>query len=187
MRVNEKNYIRELEKGNEKALNYIIDKYLPLVKGISTKILAPLGDNGLIEECINDIFISVWNNKSKFKGDEGDFRNWICKIGKFKAIDYYRSKIKKCEIATETIYAGEKNYVEDEIVQAENRSELINIINTMGDLDKKIFIMKFFLDMNSEDIGKRLDISRAAVDNRIYRGKKKIKEKVVNTGLEVVI
>lgn len=54
-------------------------------------MLIKFNDDGIIEECINDVFVSVWNNSSKFKGNKDNFRNWIGAIARFKAIDYYRN------------------------------------------------------------------------------------------------
>ena len=36
-------------------------------------------------------------------------------------------------------------------------------------------MMRFFLDMTSEEIAKNIGLTKAAVDNRIYRGKKRLK------------
>lgn len=69
MKCNENNYIKRLKKRKEDSLEFIVDKYLPLVKGLSYKILSPLQNEGIIEECINDIFLSVWNNSEKFTGE----------------------------------------------------------------------------------------------------------------------
>lgn len=95
MSCNETNYIKKIKKGKEDALEFIVDKYLPLIKGVTYKILNSIKNQGIIEECINDIFLSIWNNAKKFSGKECDFKKWICTIAKFKAIDYYRKEVKK--------------------------------------------------------------------------------------------
>ena len=66
MKLNDKNFIKKLQKGKEEALEWTYDKYIPLVKSIVCKVLMKFDDNGVIEECINDVFLSVWNNCSKF-------------------------------------------------------------------------------------------------------------------------
>ena len=91
MRCNSKNFVIHLQKQKEDALEYIVNEYSSLVKGITIKILNPLKNDGLVDECINDIFLSVWNNAKKFKGDTSNFKYWIASIARFKAIDYYRS------------------------------------------------------------------------------------------------
>lgn len=175
MACNESNYIKKLKKKKEDALEYIVDKYLGLVKGVSYKILSPLQNDGIIEECMNDVFLSVWNNSDKFSGDNDDFKKWICAITKFKALDYYRKEVKKSEVALDDSDYTHKTTVEDEIIEAENKEELIALINTLNDIDRDIFVMKFFLGIKSEDIALKLNLTKASVDNRISRGRKKLK------------
>ena len=186
MGINSKNYIKKLQSGNEHALEYVYDKHIPLVKSIIYKVIGKFDDNGLVEECINDVFLSVWNNSNKFKGDEVNFKNWVCAIAKFKAIDYYRASVKKSEIILDTIEIKDKNTLEEEILIAENRSEVINLLNELEPLDRDIFIMKFFLGVKAEDIGRKLGLSKSAVDSRVYRNKKNLKESARNLKLGVV-
>ncbi|MCM3626990.1 sigma-70 family RNA polymerase sigma factor [Paenibacillus glycanilyticus] len=179
MRVNENNFIQRLQRKKEDALEFVIDTYLPLIKGVTHKVLAPLENDGMIEECINDIFISVWNNASKFTGGPVDFRKWICAVAKFKSIDYYRKASKKVEVISHT--AAELQYgisAEDELMIRENKRELVHFINLLEPIDRNIFVMKFFLGLNTEEIGRELGLTRASVDNRIYRGKKRLYNKV---------
>ena len=66
MWTREDNYIKRLKKGKEDALEFIVDKYLPLVKGITYKVLFTVGNEGDIEQGINDVFIL----------EEKDFKNY---------------------------------------------------------------------------------------------------------------
>lgn len=179
-------YIKQLKRGNQKALEYIIDKYMPLVKGTVYKILIQFNDTGVIEECINDIFLSIWNNSKKFgSNDEIEFKKWIYKISKFKAIDYYRklhNKTTNVDIdECKTLY---DKSVEDECINIENKNELVVLINSLNELDRKIMLMKFFMGMKSEDISQRLGLTKSAIDNRIYRSKKILNKK--SNVLEVI-
>lgn len=187
MKVNGENYIEELQKGNEDALNFIVDMYLPMVKGITYKVLGKIKDLGAIDECVNDIFISIWNNSSKFKGDNENFKSWIYKISKFKAIDYYRKLDKINYNICEDIHLGVVNGIEEDILLLERRNELIKLINKLDDLDRDIFLMKFYLGFDNGSIAKEKGITKAAVENRIYRGKKRLKEGVLKRNLEVVL
>ncbi|WP_017754133.1 sigma-70 family RNA polymerase sigma factor [Calidifontibacillus oryziterrae] len=181
MKSNEKNFIKRLKLQKEDALEFVVDQYLPLMKGITYKLLSAQKNDGLIEECINDIFLSIWNNSSKFHGDSPeDFKKWICAIAKFKAIDYYRKIMKQAEVVSEHIEVNLENSVEDELILEEDRRELIWLINQLEPVDKEIFLMKFFLGYKSEDIAKKLQVTKASIDNRIYRGKKKLQQKVIN-------
>lgn len=183
MKSTEKNFIKRLQRQKEDALHFVVDTYLPLIKGITYKILAPLGNDGVMEECINDIFLSIWEHANKFDGDAADFKKWIAKIAKFKAIDYYRKVTKQVEIAADYIEIEGKNSVEDELILIENRAELIKLINELEFVDREIFIMKYLLGAKAEEIGKKFSLTPSAVDNRIYRGKKKLHKKGMNLKL----
>lgn len=70
MRISDNSFIEHLKKKHPKSLDYIIDNYSGLVNTIVTNTLISIDDRGLIEECISDIFISVWENGYKFNGDK---------------------------------------------------------------------------------------------------------------------
>ncbi len=177
------NFIKRLQRQEEDALDFVVDTYLPIIKGITYKVLIPLKNEGVIEECINDIFLSIWNNSKKFKGDSTDFRKWICAIAKFKAIDYYRKARKEVEFPSDYMDLNANLSAEDELILLEDRTELITLINQLEPVEREIFIMKFFLGLKTDEIAKKLGLTIASIDNRVYRGKKKLNKKV--TSLEL--
>ena len=184
MRANDLNYIKRLKSRKEDALEFVVDKYLPLVKGVIYKVLSSTYNETAIEECINDVFLSVWENISKFNGDDNDFKRWICAIAKYIAIDYYRKAMKNLDIAVEKVEEGKKSSVEEEVIIKEDKNELMELINTLEPMDRDIFIMKFFLGERNEDIARKYNVSKAAIDNRIYRGKKRVREGRDKLGME---
>lgn len=131
MRCIEKNYISRLKKGKEDVLEFIVDKYLGLVKCVVYKVLLISDKNGIIEECINDVFFLIWNNLDKFIGEEVDFKKWIFKIVRFKVIDYYRKEVKNLNLSIEDREISVNELVEEEIIKVEERSEFINLINIL--------------------------------------------------------
>ena len=68
----------------------------------------------------------------------------------------------------------------------EDREELLKLINQLEPLDQKVFIMKYLLGMKTEEIGDKLGLTRAAIDNHVYRGKKKLQQMLRKLVLEVV-
>ena len=86
MKSNEKNFIKRLQRQKEDALEFVVDTYLPLIKGITHKVLLPVQNDGLIEECVNDIFLSIWNNANKFHGEPNDFKNGLRQLRSLKQL-----------------------------------------------------------------------------------------------------
>lgn len=184
MRANDSNYIKRLKSRKEDAMEFVVDKYLPLVKGVTYKVLSSTYNEVAIEECINDVFLSVWENISKFNGDDKEFKSWICAIAKYRAIDYYRKASKNLEIAVDKIDEGQSNSAEEEVIIKEDKNEVMKLIDTLEPMDRDIFIMKFFLGEKNEDIARKFNVTKAAIDNRVYRGKKRLREGRDKLGME---
>lgn len=188
MHIDRNNFLDELKKENAKVLDYIIETYAPLVKGIVTKVLYTLGNNGLIEECIADVFISIWKNHKSFTGDDLSFKKWVACISKYKAIDYYRKNKNNPETYDIDDYTKKSYYnLEKEIIDLENEDKVVELINNLDEINRSIFTMKFFLGMSSSEIGKKLNLSSNAVDNRIFRERKKLKNKFYENRKEEVL
>lgn len=181
MSVSNKNFIKRLKKQKEDALEYVIDEYMPFVKAIALKILQPIGKRDSVDDCINDVFLEVWKNSHHFKGNEVDFKKWIGIITKYKAIDYYRVYEKQA--------AREKHFNELEeistysdlqktILEREQKNELLFELSKLDEIDRDIFIMKYFLGLNNSEIASSLHLTKSAVDNRLYRGKKKLAKNI---------
>lgn len=180
MKSSPTNFIKRLKKKKEDALEYIIDAYMPLVKTIATKILH--NQNRLdVDECINDVFLTVWQNVNQFKGEPEDFKKWIGMITKYKAIDRYRQaeKLNAREHQDESLLEKSSTPGTDiSILRREEKNELLAAISQLEELDRDIFIMKYYLDLTNIEIADQLTLSKAAVDNRLYRGKKKLASNV---------
>lgn len=168
--------IKQLKKHNERALQRVIDEYMPLVKAICYKVLQPLGQNTAVEECVNDVFLNVWQNATQFKGEPEDFKKWLGTIAKFKAIDYYRkiSKRQQREEVTADTPQNQSASVQSIVLHNEERDTILLALSQLPVIDRDIFIMKYYLNMANETIAQQLNLTKAAVDNRLYRGRKKL-------------
>lgn len=168
------NFIVRLKKQKEDALDYIIDAYMPLVKAIATNILHNQKRTD-IDECINDVFLAIWQNAHQFQGEAADFKKWLCVMTKYKAIDRYRQNEK--QLANEQSSAPLEEeasilHTEQVLMQKEAKSEMLFALSQLEELDRNIFIMKYYLDLSNGEIAESLNLTKAAVDNRLYRGKK---------------
>ena len=168
------NFLKRLAKKKEDSLDYIVDNYVGLVKGTVVKVLGPLGQGGTIEECVNDVFLSIWIHGEQFAGNEEDFKKWVYKIAKYQAIDYYRKLVKDDKMILLDEVAMQTPSIEEQVMMREEQAVLVALINQLEPMDRQIFTMKYFLGASSNDIADRLGLTRTAVDNRVYRGKKKL-------------
>jgi len=183
MEINGSNYVTQIKKKNIRALESAMDKYGNLVYGIVRNMLNAGGSRPYIEECINDVFLAVWNNIESFDETKGDFKCWIAAISKYKAIDYQKKLCKQNSV--EWFEAGElydELTTENIVVRKENRKELLAAIQDMNEQDREIFIRRYFLAEDIEYIARSFSVNRNVVDQRLSRGRKFLKEKLVLKG-----
>lgn len=171
------NLVNRIKKRDSNALETIMDLFLSSVSGLAKSILGTVCTKEDIEECIEDVFIDAWNNISEFNPDKGSFKTWLLIICKYKALNLRKATIKKNNLVDiENIQCTSKENIEELILLKESRQLLLNLINSFAAIDKAIFIRKYFLHQDIQQICTVMELSRQSVDNRLWRGRKKLKE-----------
>ncbi|RDY27323.1 sigma-70 family RNA polymerase sigma factor [Romboutsia weinsteinii] len=175
MKINEENFIIQLRKGNEKALEYVIDKYGWIINSIVKKHLYNL--QNYQEECINDILIGIWNNIESFDESKNSFKNWVGGISKYKAIDYRRKYLRYIneESIDEMEIRSEKSIFID-ITKNELDNEIDNLLNNLKPEDKEIFLKLYIEDKEVDVVSKEMNMKREVIYNRVSRGKDRLRK-----------
>lgn len=168
--------IRQLENRNEDGMKQLIDQYGGLLMSIIQKTLAQLPQYH--DECLNDVLLAIWKNIDKYDESKSSFKNWICVIAKYRAINY----LKKYQIEVHNVswdeekheksYAHTDNVFEQELWEI----ELNRLLQPLSDRDKTLFIEYFTSIEETEAIAERNNLTSGALYSRISRGKKKIRE-----------
>jgi RNA polymerase sigma-70 factor (ECF subfamily) len=79
-----KNYL----KGNEKALEELVQRYLPLIYNFSRRYA---GNPDNASDISQEVFVKVWKNLRKFDASK-NFKNWILAIAKNTALDWLKKR-----------------------------------------------------------------------------------------------
>lgn len=174
MKITEENFIVELKKKNEKALEYLIDNYGWIIKTVASKHLVQFPH--LIDECMNDVLMDIWNNSHRFDEKKGSIKNFIAGVSKFKSIDYKRKYMK--DLYNKDI--SDMNIeVKDTMLESELKVELSD--ETEGMLaclkkdDRELFMKLYVEDKKVEEVAKETGMSRNVIYNRLSRSRKKLK------------
>ncbi len=88
MKANENNFVELIKKRREEGLLYVIDTYGSLLYSIVRRRLFTAPDR--VDECMNDIFLGIWENINSFDGEKGSFEGWAEGVARLEAIDMLR-------------------------------------------------------------------------------------------------
>lgn len=174
MKINEENFLNQLKKKNEKALDYVIDTYGWIIKSVIKKHLYNL--QSVQDECINDVLLGLWNNIDKFDENKSEFKNWIAGIAKFKAIDYKRKYLR--ELDNENV--DDLNITVDdsihELLKNELSLEMQEMMNSLNERDRELFYKLYVEEIEVDKVSQETGIKRDVIYNRVSRAKKKLRD-----------
>ncbi|ACD23016.1 MULTISPECIES: sigma-70 family RNA polymerase sigma factor [unclassified Clostridium] len=166
--------INKIKERKNEGLDMLIDEYGKLCYGVISSVLAPNNMNESIDECFDDVLITVWYKIELFEAVKGSLRNWIISVCKFKALDYLRKKRENLEINNEKI--EDEINIENHIIKEEEKEELLKAIEKLGDMDRDIFKLRFIEERDIEYISNKLGIEKGSIYTRISRGKTKLRK-----------
>jgi RNA polymerase sigma-70 factor (ECF subfamily) len=160
---------------DEKALELLIDKYHKLLWLIVESTLRGIGKPEDIEECVSDVYIRFWRKPSAFDPDRGTIKTYLSVMAKSMAINRYKAIVKRYEATgniTENIYTED---ISDIVCREEINGKLLDAIFGLREPDSEIFIRRYIFGEKASAVASRLGMDTKDVENRLYRGKKKLK------------
>lgn len=181
MRITEKNFITQLQRGNEKALEYVIDTYSGLIVSVVRKQLYHLPE--LQQECINDVLLALWQHIDSYDARRSTFVNWLAGICRYKAIDCRRMWLKHMQ--EQPLETAEQ--LPDEraaLLEQEIFDEVEELLSCLKESDRQLFHQLFVEDMTVEQVAQNMNISRDVLYNRVSRGRKQLRQKYCVWGKE---
>ena len=172
--MDDSNIIVNIIENDKEALDNLVDSYGKLIYGVIASVMLPNNMESDIDECFNDVLITIWTKIKSFDNKKGKFRNWIISLSKYKALDYLRRK-RGFESINES-YCNDENSLEDKIISDEEKEILKKAIISLNEVDREIFTLRFLEDLDIDTVSKQLNIEKGAIYTRISRGKKKLKK-----------
>lgn len=175
--MQDKLMIKYIKKKNQKGMEILIDQYNALITSVVRYYLGTLINYE--EECVSDTLLAIWDNIEGFEKDKNSFKNWICAIAKYKAIDYKRKYLNKIETSSldEQTY-----YIDKNLLKVEIQEELNETLNFLSEEDKEIFRRYYLDDESVVDIANDKKLAISSIHSKLSRGKAKIRKALLNDG-----
>lgn len=189
MKITEHNFIEQLNRRNEKALDYVLLEYGWIIKTVTQKHLHNLPE--LQKECINDVLLAVWEHIGSYDSRRSTFKNWIAGVSRFKALDAMRRQFRySCEESLETVEASTGIQTDIQMdaafLERELSEETESLLSCLTPSDQAIFIRLFFQEESVQTVASDMGIRTSALYNRISRGRKKIQREYLQNRKEQI-
>lgn len=180
----EKQILLELSKGSEVAFEKI---YNFLGQRIFYKLCRLLKSEVIAEEILQDVFLTIWNNRSKLKLEKS-FYSYIFCIATNKCYDYFRTIKRNKKLLRDLdqlpIYS---DTTEEGVIHKENYEMLHNAIELLPPKRKIIFKLCKIECKSYEQISLQLGVSYSTISDHIVKANRFIKNHIVNEGNYVIL
>ena len=180
--VNEKELLEGLKQDDLACYEQLIDRYSSYVVAVVSKVADGQLGHGDIEELCADVFIKLWDKRKSLTIGEGKLKAYIAALARNKTINLLKVKGKGISIPLEEDFIDYTS-PESEVLRQEE-SQLVNeVIATLPEPDREIFIRRYFYMEKVVDISRRLGINVATVGTKLFRSKKKLEATLRERGV----
>lgn len=182
--MDEKELIFLLKEEPSRGLEYAIRLYGSGVKRIAEKILGAENAED-IEECVSDTFVKLWKNIRQYDPDLGaPLKSYVYGIARYTALTCRRKRSPETDwISLEENDLGIEVDFEEALAVKRNRKVLRETIDAMESPEREIFLFRYYLGYPISEIADRMGLTPKAVESRLYRGRKKLKEALLKGGI----
>lgn len=124
-----------------------------------------LGDRGLAEELVQDVFTRVWRNADKFDPARATFRTWLYGIARNAVIDFDRRRSVRPGLA---VFEGDSDpqALTDSIEQAVLRWQVAAALERLTPEHREIIRLAHFQGLTLREVAERTGLPLGTVKSR---------------------
>jgi len=158
----------------EQALNQMLGAYTGLVYHAASAVLGRQAREE-IEECVSDAFLAVYQRRNVLDFHKGSVKAYLCATARNLAIDRLN---KRARSAAEPLdeFAASPEQTDAAALANLEKSELVRRVKSLGEPDSTILICRYYFNMRTKEIAKKVGLKENAVDQRLRRALIKLKQ-----------
>ena len=177
--MEEQELVRQLKEGNPSALERMIEIYTAYISTVVKNVIGNWMKTEDVEEVVSDTFVLLWRNAAQIQ-EGSTIKSYLATIARNQAL-------KKLRRFNPRVYPLDEELElivdhNDFRTRTELRQALEWALSSMGDVDREIFLRYYFFMEKTASIADRLNTREATVRSRLSRGRKYLKEKLIEGG-----
>ncbi len=176
--MDDKELVAMLFDRSEEAVVLISKQYESLCEKI---VCSVLGDDEDVEECVNDVWLAVWNSIPPNKPD--CLPAYINKLARRTAISRYRYNTRKKRDSGYTVAFSElEECIPDNSQRADNDNEarvkriLSDFVRSLDGETRILFVRRYLYLESVQELAKRYELKENNISVKLHRARKKLRK-----------
>jgi RNA polymerase sigma-70 factor, ECF subfamily len=181
--------VAQILGGDEDAFSQLYDTYHPRIYATVYRIMQDMAE---AQDATQEIFIKLYRSLSDWDSRKAKFSTWLYRLAVNHAIDCWRTRQRRPQAyqgqTAERAEFPERTF-EDAILTpfgALEKKEIIDhirrCVDELPELQKKIFVLRYFQEMKLEEIADMEDCSLGTVKTSLFRATHAVRRAVRRAG-----
>src|SRR5690242_20373870 len=136
-----------VRSGDESAMARLYDKYSSIVYSVALRVL---GDTGVAEDVLQEVFMQLWRNPGVFDSSRGNLAAWLSVITRNRAIDSLRKWHPETDI--EDVMVSVEPDLASEADRARVLGKVRGALSSMPPAQRSALEMSFFEGLTHTEI-----------------------------------
>ncbi len=164
IKLSDEELVQGFVSGNQKYFDVIFERHR---QKIYSYIFLMVKHEDLTEDIFQETFIKVYSNLQRGRYSErGKLISWMMRIAHNLIIDHFRKKKNEAIIYNNDyereIFENQKFSditIEDELVRSEVNSNILELVESLPESQKKIIVMRHYMGLSFKEIAEETNVS----------------------------
>ena len=173
------------QRGDAAAFEDLIRRYERVALSVAYSVTSNAAEAG---DVVQDAFLRAWQRLADLQ-DPAKFGSWVCNIVRNGALDA-RRRAKNQPVSgvveTGTGATGARlrfaDDPADELQAREERDRINQALQSLDETTRTAVVMRYFDGASSKEIGEHLNLNPAAIDMRLSRARRQLKDLLAPSG-----
>ena len=183
--LSDEDLVRGTLGGEEDAFSQLYDRYWQPIYATAYRIIQ---NSEEAQDATQEIFLKLYRSVRTYDSRQSKFSTWLYRLATNHAIDYWRARRRRAE--SQMPGAEEEKAVQDYALveaihspygQVKGREEVDEIrrcVDMLPDLQKKVFVLRYFQELKLEEIAEMEECSLGTVKTSLFRATQAVRRRL---------
>ena len=169
--------VARVTEGDGGALEALYGRYGRACYGLARRILV---DEQLAQDAVQEVFLTVWRDASRFDASRGAFSTWLLSMTHHKAVDSVRREenLRKRRTTDEALEVTECDAprVDDAVWSLLRRERVREVLKTLPEPQREALTLAYFGGYTQREIAGLTSTPLGTVKTRMLAGMRRMKQ-----------